>query len=83
LFSRPISWSYKFKKPITLKDGRTIATLAEARDFVLSLPAARQMAPLWQYAVTLMLEVAYHGGAPSLVGARMQITRALKTEGLI
>jgi hypothetical protein len=29
-------WSRKLAKPIVLKDGRTIATLADARAFVLS-----------------------------------------------
>jgi hypothetical protein len=83
VLSKPFSWSYKFKKPIALKDGREIATLAEARDLVLSLPSARQITPFWQYAVRLMLEVAYYDGKPSLVGARMQLTRALRAEGLI
>jgi hypothetical protein len=81
MLSSPFAWSYKFKKPIALKDGRKIATLADARDIVRSLPPARQGHPFWQYAVALMLEVVYRGGQP--VGARMQIKRALRAEGLI
>jgi hypothetical protein len=33
-----MSWSRKFAKPIILKDGRTIATLREARELILALP---------------------------------------------
>jgi hypothetical protein len=83
VLSTPFSWSYKFAKPILLKDGRKISTLAEARDFVLTLPEASQFAPFWQYAVSLMLEVAYRAGQPALGGARLQLTCALKAEGLI
>ncbi|WP_158816170.1 hypothetical protein [Methylocapsa sp. S129] len=83
MLSKPSSWSYQFSKPIALKDGRKIATLAEARDFVLALPSARQIAPLWQYAVALMLEVAYRSGKPALTGARMQLKYALRAEGLL
>jgi hypothetical protein len=83
VLSQSFSWSYKFARPIMLKDGRKIATLAEARDFVLSLPDASQLAPFWQYAVSLMLEVAYRSGKPALAGARMQFTAALKAEGLL
>jgi hypothetical protein len=33
-----MSWSRKLANPIVLKDGRTIATLGDAREMMLSLP---------------------------------------------
>jgi hypothetical protein len=39
-------WSDAFWKPIKLKDGRTVATLAEAKVLILSLPGSQQE-PHW------------------------------------
>jgi hypothetical protein len=36
-----MNWSHKLAKPITLNDGRTILTLGEAREMMLSLPPLR------------------------------------------
>ncbi len=33
-----MTWARKFAKPIALKDGRTILTLGEARELMLSVP---------------------------------------------
>jgi hypothetical protein len=37
-----MAWSDEFWKPIKLKDGRSVATLAEARVLILSLPGSKQ-----------------------------------------
>jgi hypothetical protein len=76
-----MTWARKFDKPIDLKDGRTIATLEEAREFILSLPTLHQWGALWAYAGDLLLEAAADEG--SLPDAEAQLTRALKAEGLI
>jgi hypothetical protein len=34
----PMPWTRKLSEPLILKDGRTLATLGEAREMMLSLP---------------------------------------------
>jgi len=70
-FRVDVSWSRRFATPIKLKDGREIATLADARDFQLALPERHQSRPFWQYAAELLIDAAEpqscqrrrHGGA--------------------
>jgi hypothetical protein len=61
-------WSRKLPKPIYLNDGRTIGTLAAARDFMLEIPPGRRASP--------------HGGTPPKFCSRRPIavaTRRSKT----
>jgi hypothetical protein len=44
-YVRPMPWSTRFPAPIILKDGRTIATLGQARAFMLTLPEQSQSDP--------------------------------------
>jgi hypothetical protein len=74
-------WTSLFPEPIILKDGRTIATLGQARNLMLELPVRHQVGPYWQYAAELLLDAAAHKG--SLDDAYHQMTRALTTEGLL
>jgi len=74
-------WTAKFWRPITLKDGRTIATLAEARDVLLSAPSIAQRPPHWRDAAELLLRAA--GSESAMDDALCQMLRALKAEGLI
>jgi hypothetical protein len=76
-------WSRKLPRPIYLNDGRTISTLAAARDFMLTLPQIRQTNEHWQHAAELLLEAAYLGRGDPIRDAGMQISRALEAEGLI
>jgi hypothetical protein len=76
-----MSWSRKLPSPIALKDGRTLATLADARALVLSLPASRQRNEDWLYAMGLMREAAVLNGPAGVTAS--QLLRALKAEGLI
>jgi len=78
---RRISWSRKFPSPITLRDGRTIATLAEARDLVLALPALHQRNGHWQYAAIQILKAAADTAAVGPAQAQLRI--ALRAEGLL
>jgi hypothetical protein len=75
-------WARRFK-PIVLADGRTIASLAEARDFLGSLPLPRQQDRQWKYAGELLLVAVDRNEKYSTMDARAQISRALKTEGLL
>ena len=74
-------WTRELAKSIVLRDGRTITTLAEARAIMRSLPEARQHKEPWLYAGGLLLEAAT--GRAAMAAVEAQLTRALKTEGLI
>ena len=74
-------WSRKLPSPIALKDGRTLATLADARALVLSLATSRQRDEDWFYAMGLMREAAVLDGPIGITAS--QLIRALKAEGLI
>jgi hypothetical protein len=76
-----MTWARKLTAPIILKDGRTIATLSEARAIMQSLPDRRQHSERWLYAGALLLDAAVAGG--SLTVARTKLMQALKAEGLI
>ena len=77
------SWSKQFWKPIVLKDGRTIATLAEARALMLTLPERHQSRPFWQYAAELLIGAAERSNRASIDNAAAQLSRALSAEGLL
>lgn len=80
-----VKWSYKLGRlgRIELADGRELATLAEARDLIRSLPEAQQRSAHWQYAGELLLKAADRGEKYAIMDARAQLTRALKTDGLV
>ena len=71
----------KFWRPIVLRDGRRIATLAEAQDLIQSFPAARRNTPLWREASDLVVRAASSHGAVD--EALIQMVRALKADSLI
>ena len=60
-----MSWSRKLPSPIALKDGRTLATLADARSLMQSLPTSRQWREQWLYYGGLMKEAAIGRGGIS------------------
>jgi len=74
-------WMRRFKA-IALVDGRSIATLADARDLMASLPPPRQGDRHWKYAGELLLRAADRNEKYSTMDARAQVARALKAEGL-
>jgi hypothetical protein len=76
-------WSKKFWKPLVLRDGREIATLAEARDLLLALPERHHARPHLQYAVELLIDAAERGSRSSVDDAAAQLSRALTAEGLL
>jgi hypothetical protein len=49
-------WTRKLSDPIFLKDTRVLATLADARQFVLDLPSRDQRNPRWQRTWALLLD---------------------------
>ena len=74
-------WSRKFTEPITLKDGLTLSTLADALAFVLSQTDQEQL--FWRYAAELLADAAANGDERTVEDARAQLMRALKAERLI
>jgi hypothetical protein len=50
-------------RPIALKDGTTLATLADVRSFILNEPEHVQERNSWQRAAALLMEAAEDGGA--------------------
>jgi hypothetical protein len=76
-------WTRKLAVPIKLKDGRTIATLGQARELMLALPVRHQSRPFGQYAAELLIEAAERGDRASVDDAAAQLSRALAAEGLL
>jgi hypothetical protein len=76
-------WSRKLPKPIYLNDGRTIGTLAAARDLMLSFSLSRQSDPHWQDAAARLLHAAHIGRLDPIREAGAQVSRALEADGLI
>jgi hypothetical protein len=56
-----MTWSTKFDHPIKW-GARTLRTLHDARDYILSLPDSKQMLPAWQQATEALLKAAKDGG---------------------
>jgi hypothetical protein len=75
-----MAWKDRFPVPITLKDGRVIVTLADARTLISTLPPRHRRSEHWQYAAGLLMDCAASGGA--LRKTTAQLLLALKAEGL-
>jgi hypothetical protein len=74
-------WSRQFSAPIVLKDGRVIATLGDARELMLAIPALHRHEAIWRATADLLNEgAAFQDLVPD---AEDQLLRALKAEGLL
>jgi hypothetical protein len=78
-----MTWSRKFPDPLRLKDGRVIATLAQARDLMLALPQDSQANPYWRGAADLLLQAAYRGRQAPIQDVGAQLSRAFRADGLM
>jgi hypothetical protein len=74
-------WTRQLATPITLKDGRVIETLNDARVIMRSLPARSQSSDVWLYTGGLLLEAATSNVA--IGEAAAQLRRALRADGLL
>ena len=74
-------WSDEFWRPIKLKDGRSVATLGQARVSILSLPASQQELPHWVEASELLARASEFPNALELALAAM--LEALAADGLL
>jgi hypothetical protein len=76
------AWSKQFWKAIILKDGRVIASLADAREFMVDdLPRVRASAKYWQYSAELLLKAADTGKRADIDAAGDQFARAAAVDG--
>jgi hypothetical protein len=72
-------WTFKLSEPVKVIGRKApIATLAEAREFILKLSASRQTRREWQHAAKLMLEAAEGG---DVAAATQQLKFALLMAG--
>jgi hypothetical protein len=71
-------WSAKLARPIVLRDGTELITLADVRAFILAEPEHIQERGSWQHAAELMISAAERGG--SIEAATIQIEDALFLE---
>jgi len=70
-----MAWSQRFVPAVPLPDGGELATLSDARAYILALPADTQQLPRWQAATEALLLVGQHGGDPML--PRIGLMKAL------
>ena len=68
-------WKRPFDEPIGV-DGRMLATLLDAGEYIAALPAAAKKLPEWLAAAEALLLVVERGG-PTMM-ARIGVMRALK-----
>lgn len=71
-----MSWSKRFEPEIPLPDGGALSTLADARDYILALPAADQQHDAVQTAAHVILGAAEQGGPMAF--ARIGVSKMLR-----
>jgi hypothetical protein len=70
-----VSWKFEFGEPIIPPNGKPLATLRDAADYIIALPKTEHDAPEWQAAMEALILVAEKNG-PTMF-ARIGIMRAL------
>lgn len=78
-----MAWSRRLPAPLHLNDGRKIATLADARDLMVASSRRDQTNPHWSRAGDLLLEAAYRGRKATIADAGVELSLALKADGLM
>ena len=74
-------WSRRLSWPLTLRDGRTLATLADAQALVLALPGPERQRAAWQTADKLLTAAAERGGDIRAATLQVQIALYLQERG--
>jgi hypothetical protein len=75
------NWDRSLAWPITVRDGRAVATLTDARMLILDLPDSIQKRTHWLLATELLLKAADSGSDNDIERATLQIERALIADG--
>ena len=68
-------WSALLSRPLTLRDGTTLTTLADARGAILALPSSDEERNAWLKAADLLMAAAEQGG--DVAAATEQVELAL------
>ena len=50
-----VSWDQRFDRPVVLPDGKTLRTLEDARQYILTLPKSEHETTAWQVAIEALL----------------------------
>jgi hypothetical protein len=74
-------WDRRFGVPIALLDGRTIATLSDASEVLLTIAPFAQKQAVWRYIAELLKEAA--ADRAPMTEVEEMLLRGLNTEGLI
>lgn len=77
-----MKWARTFKA-IALADGRILASLEAAREFLIALEPSARDGRHWRYAEDLLQRAAERNEKYSTMDARSQLIRALQIEGLL
>lgn len=78
-----MSWSARFSEPISVPGGRKLATLADARAYVLKLDQDIRGTNIWETAIRNMLCAAADGSGPWVEFARATIELAIANPSLL
>lgn len=70
----------RFSQPIVLRDGRRLARLADAVQFLAALPRDRLTGPLFAAGASVS-KAAERAGARDVEDARYELIRAFRAEG--
>jgi hypothetical protein len=76
-----MNWSRTLAKPLTLRDGRKIGTVAAALALVVSLPDVDRRQAVWRDVGELLAEAA--NDQSWMPDVEAELSQALKSEGLI
>jgi hypothetical protein len=77
-----MSWTSSLSQPLTLTDGRRLATLDDVAELVFTLEDARLHKAVWDEAIDLLIDAAMRHPS-SLPQAEAKIASAFRVEGLI
>jgi hypothetical protein len=76
-----MTWTARLARPLKPRDHDPLRTLADARDYMLGLPASVAGYEAWQHAGKLVLAAAEAPGRATIEDATRQIELALFTTG--
>jgi hypothetical protein len=81
LLSYRMPWDRRFGVPIALLDGRTITTLSDAREVLLTVTPTARRGAVWRYLSTLLIDAA--GDRASMIEVEEVLLRGLNSERMI
>jgi hypothetical protein len=81
LYSAMMPWDRRFGVPIALLDGRTIATLSDARAVLLTVAPTARRGALWRYLSQLLVAAA--ADRASMIEVEEMLLRGLNAERMI